>query len=406
MSNWKEGKIVSYLEHGSTPFRKANIALFAGGFVTFAILYSTQPLLPEFSNQFHISPTTASLSLSVTTIALAVFMLISGSLSEAWGRKPIMTVSLFISSLLAVCTAFSPTFHILLAFRILQGVVLAGLPSIAMAYLGEEVDPKSLGLAMGLYISGNSIGGMSGRIITGMLTDAYSWRVAIGVIGLLSILSSMLFWLILPPSRHFRSRKLDSAKLLVSLVQHLKDPGLLCLYGISFLLMGSFVALYNYIGYQLIAPPYNLSQTLVGWIFIVYIVGSFSSTWMGKLADRYGQRKVLWLVIAIKLIGCCLSLNSVLLIKIIGIAVFTFGFFGGHSIASSWVGRRAKKDKAQASSLYLFFYYLGSSISGTAGGMFWSHFGWYGIVAMIAAFLIVALLLSIRLSSISPITEN
>jgi YNFM family putative membrane transporter len=392
--------LVDSIQQGTPAFRKTNLALFAGGFSTFAILYNTQPLMPELSREFHISPSAASLSLSVTTIALAICMLVIGSLSEAWGRKPIMTFSMIVSSLLAVLTAFSPNFHVLLICRVLQGAVLAGLPAIAMAYLGEEIEPKSLGLAMGLYISGNSIGGMGGRIITGMVTDLFNWRVAMGSIGVLSLLAGIFFWLNLRPSKNFHPKPLNLRDLSRSLASQFKDPGLLCLYGIAFLLCGSFVSLYNYIGFQLIAPPYSLSQTLVGWIFIVYIVGTFSSTWMGRVADRYGRRKVLWVALLIMLVGAVLTLNTLLLIKIIGIAIFTFGFFGGHSIASSWVGRRAMHGKAQASSLYLFFYYLGSSVGGTTGGVFWTSRGWTGVVEMIVVFLLLALFLSIKLTRI------
>jgi MFS transporter, YNFM family, putative membrane transport protein len=392
---------MSYTQQGTATYRKVNLALFAGGFTTFAILYSTQPLMPEFSKEFNISPAVASLSLSVTTVTLALSMLLVGSLSEAWGRKRIMTYSLFAASLLAVVIEFVPNFHLLLVFRVVQGLVLAGLPAIAMAYLGEEIEPASLGAAMGLYISGNSIGGMSGRIITGIVTDTFNWRVSLACIGVLSLLASLLFSLTLPPSKNFKPSSPEIGKLFKSMVNHLKDPGLLCLYGIGFLLMGSFVACYNYIGFQLIAPPYLLSQKLVGWIFTIYIVGTFSSTWMGHLADKYGRRRILWTVLLIMFLGAFITLNHSLILKIAGIAILTFGFFGGHSIASSWVGRLATHDRAQASSLYLFFYYVGSSIGGTAAGTFWTAFGWVGVVGMVICFLVLALILSFCLSASS-----
>jgi MFS transporter, YNFM family, putative membrane transport protein len=388
---------MNYIQKGTPAFRKVNLAFFAGGFNTFAIMYATQPLLPEFSKEFHISPTVASLSLSLTTIVLAVSMLFVGSLSEARGRKSIMVFSMVAASALAMVIAFSPSYSVLLAIRILQGIVLAGLPSIAMAYIGEEIEPSSLGVAMGLYISGSTIGGMAGRFIVGSLSDFFDWRVALGGIGLLSLAASLVFWLLLPDSKNFRPRSLEVGKLMNSMISHLRDPGMLCLYGLGFLLLASFVSVYNYIGYQLIAPPYSLSQTLVGWIFIVYTVGTFSSTWMGRMADKYGRRNMLWISLVIMFAGACVTLETNLLIKIFGMAVFTFGFFGGHSIASSWVGRRSTHDKAQASSLYLFFYYVGSSVGGTAGGTFWTKFGWEGVVGMIACFLTLALLLSLRL---------
>ena len=393
---------MSYIQKGTVAFHKTSVALFFGGFTTFAIMYCTQPLLPEFSREFHISPAVASLSLSLTTIALAVSMLLVGSLSEVKGRKPLMILSLLSSSLLAVLTAFVPNYHFLLIFRVFQGLALAGLPAVAMAYLSEEIEPASLGIAMGLYISGNSVGGMGGRIIIGMLSDYFNWRVALGSIGILSILASLAFWYLLPESKNFQPRTFEIRKLLKSMTNHLKDPGLLCLYGIGFFLMGSFVTLFNYIGYQLIAPPYSLSQTIVGWIFVIYIVGTFSSTWMGRLADVHGRRQMLWAALLIMAFGAGITLCTSLVLKILGIAIFTFGFFGSHSLASSWVGYWAIHDKAQASSLYLFFYYAGSSIGGTAGGTFWSAFGWGGVISIILGFLLLALLLSIRLNSIVP----
>jgi YNFM family putative membrane transporter len=396
---------VSYIKKGTSAFHKTNIALVAAGFSTFANLYCVQPLLPEFSKEFHISPATSSLALSLTTVTLAISMLLIGSLSESWGRKPVMAFSMAAVSVLAMLTAFMPNFHFLLVARILQGVVFAGLPAIAMAYLGEEIDPASLGVAMGLYISGNTFGGLGGRVIVGMVTDYFNWRVAIASIGGLSVIASLVFWFTLPASRNFQPRKLELSKLVKSMVSHLKDPGLLCLYGIGFLLMGSFVTLYNYIGFQLTAPPYSLSQTLVGWIFIIYLVGTFSSTWFGSLADKYGRRTMLLIAIFIMFIGAVITLNPFLPVKIVGIAIFTFGFFGGHSIASSWVGRRVTHDKAQASSLYLFFYYVGSSIGGTAGGVFWTNYGWVGVISMIIGFLALSLVLSACLYLITKQTS-
>ncbi|HHY73393.1 MAG TPA: MFS transporter [Bacillus bacterium] len=392
---------MDYIQRGTHTFKLVNIALFAGGFNTFAILWGTQPLLPEIAKEFHLSPAVSSLSLSSTTIALAISMIIAGSLSEVFGRKPVMTFALVASSILSILTAFSPTFHLLLLCRILQGITLAGLPAVAMAYLGEEIEAKSLGFAMGLYISGNSVGGMSGRIISGILTDLFSWRIALAGIGIVSLLASIIFWFILPKSSHFKPRKFAIKPLVSSLFSQFKEPGLIYIFMTGFLLMGSFISLYNYIGFQLIEPPYSLSQTLVGFIFIVYTIGTFSSTWMGMLADNHGKKKLLQISLIILLLGACITLHTALSLKIIGIAVFTFGFFAGHSIASSWVGQLATHDKAQAAALYLFFYYFGSSIGGTISGTFYSRFGWVGVISMIVVFTSISIILSLRLGTIT-----
>lgn len=391
----REAKAMDYIQKGSKQFLLANLALFAAGFITFANLYSTQPLLPQFSVEFQISPATASLSLSVATVSLAISLLLFGSLSEAWGRKIIMTVSIVAASLCTIMLTFTPSFEALLVIRALQGFVFAGVPAIAMAYLGEEIDSSSLGIAMGLYISGNSIGGLAGRIIMGTMTDLFSWQMGMLVLGLLSLVISLYFIWALPPSKHFTPRPLKLVALTKSLLQHLRDTVLVSLFGIGFLLMGSFVTLYNYISYKLLGPPYYLSATIVGWIFIVYLVGTFSSAWFGTLSDRFGRPFVLLAGIVIMLCGAVCTLPMQLWIKIIGIVIFTFGFFGAHSIASGAVSARAKHDKAQASALYLFAYYIGSSIGGTTGGFFWQHYGWNGIVLFITAMLICAGILAI-----------
>lgn len=388
---------MDYIQKGTKDFRKTNLALFAAGFITFANLYSTQAVLPEFTKEFHISPALASLSLSFATFALAISLVIFGSLSEAWGRKQLMTLSIVSASILTLAIAFSPSFELLLILRVIQGIAFAGLPAIAMAYLGEEVDAKSLGVAMGLYISGNSVGGLAGRIIMGTMTDLFSWKVGMIFLGLLSIVISVYFIVALPNSKHFEPRKLQFKSLVSSLLAHLKNPGMLCLFGIGFTLMASFVSLYNYISFKLLDPPYSLSTTIVGWIFIIYLVGTFSSTWFGSLADRYGRPRVLIAGIIIMFAGGLITLDVHLVLKIAGITIFTFGFFGAHSIASGWVSHRATHDKAQASSLYLFFYYFGSSIGGTAAGVFWSKFGWGGVIGLIAFFLLGAIVLSYSL---------
>jgi MFS transporter, YNFM family, putative membrane transport protein len=390
------------LESGTPAFRRLNLALFAAGFATFAILYCVQPLLPIFSQEFHVSPAVSSLSLSLTTGLLAVSMLVTGTLSDVWGRKPVMVASLLSSAALTILSAAAPNWPLLLVARILMGVTLSGLPAVAMAYVSEEVQPKSIGLAMGLFIGGNAIGGMAGRILGGALTDLGSWRLAVGAIGALGLIAALLAWRSLPNSAHFLPRRANPTELLRSFADHVRDRGLRSLYAEAFLLMGAFVTLYNYLGYRLIAPPYDLSQTAIGAIFVIYLVGTAGSAWVGDLAGRLGRPRVFWVMIAITFGGALLTLFGSLVAILAGMVIVTFGFFAAHSVASSWVGHRARTAKAQASALYLFCYYFGSSAIGTLGGFFWARFGWGGVVGLVSVLLLTALGLGLRLSALPP----
>lgn len=391
---------MTYIKENTKEFRKTNIALFLGAFNTFAILYSTQPIFPNLAQEFNLSPATSSLSLSAATMTLAISLLIVGSVSEVFGRKPVMSVSIILSSVLAILTAFVPNYQSLIAIRILQGFASAGLPAIAMAYISEEIEPKSISAAMGLYIGGNTVGGMSGRLIIGTLTNLFNWRLALGCIGIIGLTNSILFVKLLPKSKNFNARKFEIISLTKSLIGHVKNHNLLCLYGMGFLLMGSFVSLYNYIGFQLIAPPYNMNPTLVSFIFVLYLVGTFSSSFLSRMSDKYGRFEIITLSMVCMLSGALITLGNSILLKVLGIGVLTFGYFGCHSIISASVGRIATHDKGQASSLYLFFYYAGSSIGGTTSGIFLQSHGWQGVISVIVCFVSIAIVLTFILSRI------
>ena len=281
------------IERGTAAFWRTNLGLFAAGLATFALLYCVQPLMPLFTGVFHIDPAQSALTLSVTTMPLAFAMLVASGVSEAVGRKPVMVASLLASSVLAVLCAFAPAFGWLLLLRGLMGLTLSGLPAVAMAYVAEEMHPKAAGLAMGLYIGGSAIGGLSGRLLSGALADWSSWRTALAAIGIEGLACGLLLWRGLPASVHFEPRPLHPRALLGSYLRHLGRPVLPWLFLEGFLLMGSFVTLYNFIGYRLMAPPYGLSQTSVGLIFCVYLTGVASSPLMGNLAMRAGRRVVM-----------------------------------------------------------------------------------------------------------------
>ncbi len=390
---------MSYIEAGSREYRRALICMLLGSLVTFATLYCPQPLISVFSEEYHISPATASFTISFATAALAITMLFVPLLANAWGRRKVMTVSLFLTSVLAILSAFGHDFRLLLTFRLLEGISLAGFPATAMAYLGEEFSPRSIGGITGVYVAGTGIGGFVGRVVIGTLTDYFSWPVALLSLGIVSLGCSLWFWLNLPESRNFRCAKLSWNQWACQLKAGLCHKNLVRLYGIGFLFMGAYATLLNYIGYPLRQAPYHLSQTVLGLLFAVNLLGLWSSVLFGRLADRFSRvRVILWAVLLLGA-GALLTMAAPLIVKIIGLTVFVFGFFAGHAVASGWVGLAAPAaNKAQAASLYLLFYYTGSSLIGWSGGFFWAGFGWAGVIGLIVVLLGIAGWLASRTS--------
>lgn len=387
----------TWIERGSPQFMRVTLALFSAGLATFALLYCVQPILPVLSQQFGVSPAQSSISLSLSTGLMALGLLFTGPLSDAVGRKSVMVTALMLA---AVCTLISATMSSwqgILLMRALTGLSLSGVAAVGMTYLSEEIHPRVIAFSMGLYISGNSIGGMSGRLLTGVLTDFFSWRIAIGVIGCFSLAGALMFWKILPASRHFRPSSLRPRSLLINFRLHWRDKGLPLLFAEGFLLMGAFVTLFNYIGYRLLNAPWSLSQAVVGLLSVVYLTGSWSSPKAGAMTMKFGRGPVMTGATSIMLAGLLLTAFHSLWLILPGMMLFTAGFFAAHSVASGWIGPRARRAKGQASSLYLFSYYLGSSVAGTLGGVFWHRYGWTGVTLFISALLVLALLVGWRL---------
>jgi YNFM family putative membrane transporter len=390
------------IARGGRDFVRTMAALFSGGFSTFALLYSAQPVLPTFAQEFHLSPAASSLALSATTGTLALALLIAGTISDVFGRKRVMVVSLAAASAITVLAAFAQNWSQLIALRALTGLALSGLPAVAMAYLADEMAASAIGFAMGLYIAGNTVGGLSGRLVGAVSADYGAWRLGFAAIGAIGLVSVALFAKALPESRAFSPVRPDHCALWKSLIGHFADPGLRLLFLTGFLVMGCFVTVYNYIGFRLLEPPFSLSQTQVGLIFLLYLVGGVSSTTMGELSSRYGRRRILWMAMTTMLVGVVATLANDLALIILGVALITIGFFGAHSIASSWVGLRPESAKAQAASLYLLFYYLGSSVVGTMGGLFYARDGWNGVAALVGALIVVGVGVSVLLARVPP----
>jgi YNFM family putative membrane transporter len=388
----------SYLRRGTPAYRRATLAMFCAGFSSFALLYTVQPLLPLLARAFRVGPAEASLAMSMATGGMACALLIVGALSDRLGRKALMSVSMFAVVAFTLAAAAAPSWPLFLTARFLAGASMSGVPAVAMAYLAEEVEPEALGAAMGLYIGSGALGGMGGRMFAGVLADLTgSWRLAVAGFALVALVTAILFVMLLPPSRRFvpapPGRALQHLRRLFEL---LRDPALPWLCGAGFIMLGVFVATFNGVTFRLSAPPFSLPNTVVGAIFLVYLVGAPVSTAFGRLSDRFGRPGTLIVGLVCVAAGLAITLPDNLFLIAAGLALVTCGFFGAHAIASAWAASRAPTARGQAAALYLLFYYLGPFPFGALGGALWSRSGWTGLalclgLLMLAPAAIVAL---------------
>lgn len=375
---------------GTPGFARLNGAMVLAGLAAFGMLYAAQPVLPQLGEEFDVGPGAASLTVSATTGALALSVLPAAWVGRRWGRGPTMRWGLVASVLLTAAVALAPGFGTLVVLRVLTGLALALVVGVAMGHVGSEVHPAGLGSAMGLYVAGNSLGGVLGRLVTAGVSDLGSWRGGVVALALGAALATAAFWRLLPDSVDPGSEARGPA-----------GPGertgpvswvaLLALLSIPFWLMGGFVATYNYLGFRLSDAPFELPPALLGLVFLAYLAGTVTSAVAGRAADAYGRPRVLAVAVLVMAGGTALTVPDHLVAVVAGLVVLTGGFFAAHAVASGWAPVVGGPVAGRASAAYVMAYYAGSSVFGLLLGSAWSGDGWDGVAAAVGVLVALAL---------------
>ena len=381
---------------GSTDYRRLLAALFCAGVATFAQLYSPQAVLPLIARDLGTGAADTALTVSAATIGLAVGVIPWAALADRIGRVQVMAISVTAATVLGLLVPFSPSYQLLLCGRFLEGLVVAGVPAVAVAYLTEEINAGHAARAAGTYVAGTTIGGLTGRLVTGPVAELFGWRIGVLTVAALCGLAALAFVKLAPPAQGFAPTR-TQRDLARRLLLNLRSPRQLVLYGQAFLLMGGFVAIYNFLGFRLTSAPFHLPQTLVSLIFLAYLAGTWASARAGAEATRFGRKAVLLASIVTMIAGVTITLSNNVVAVLVGLVITTAGFFGAHAVASGWVGSAAADGKAQASSLYNLFYYGGSSAVGWFGGVAFDAAGWTAVAGTVIGLAALAGLLALTL---------
>src|ERR1700712_433013 len=374
---------------GSAAYGRLLAALFCAGVATFAQLYSPQAVLPLISSDLGVGAANAALLVSASTVGLAIGVIPWSALADRIGRVKSISISVTVATVVGLVVPFAPTFELLLVGRFIEGLMVGGVPAIAVAYLTEEVNSVHAARAAGTFVAGTTIGGLLGRLVSSPAAEVAGWRIGVFTVAVLCGLAAMGFVKLAPephgftPSSHGGTK--PEGSLGHRLAPNLRTPRQLALFAQGFLLMGGFVALYNFLGFRLTRAPFDLSASMVSLVFLAYLAGTWASSRAGAEAARFGRKPVLLLSVAVMMVGVAITLSDNLIAVLLGLVVATAGFFGAHSTAAGWTGQAAPVGKAQASSLYNLFYYGGSSAIGWLGGVAFDAHGWTAVAAAILA---------------------
>ncbi|MDT0190446.1 MFS transporter [Rothia terrae] len=321
---------------------------------------------------------------------MALASIVWAFVADAWGRARTMILGLSLATLLGLCLPWVSSYPLLLGLRVFEGIFLAAVTGVAISFIVSVTHFSAQVTATSLFISGTSLGGLVGRLVSGVLVELVGWRWTLMAVSILATCAASFFAVLLSrgalaqAAASFNSLTKPNATKdgfsLTHLVQklwvNLKHPKLLLLYFAAFSLMGAFVSIYNYIGFVLEAPPYSLPVSLISFLFLTYLFGTFSSATASKLARRFSAKKVLVACSLLMAGGIALTALSPLPVIIAGLVILTTGFFAAHALASGQVGIIATRAKTQATALYNVFYYVGSASVGWATGLLLAHEGW------------------------------
>jgi MFS transporter, YNFM family, putative membrane transport protein len=374
----------------TSPGPATALLLYLAATTAFVAMYLPQPILPVLARDFGVSPSAASLTVSALIFSLALSSLLIGPMSDRIGRKPLMAAALILLAVPSLLCAFAPNITVLLLLRFLQGMLLPGITAISVAYIAEEFPPQWLGPLLGGYIASNVLGGLLSRVLSGFTAEAFGWPWAFVMSAALSFAVGLLLLLFLPPSRRFvASDRLSRAYR--GMIRHLKNPRLLGAYGVGFALFFAFMAVFTYLPFYLEAPPFGFSPAAIGLVYTVYAAGVISSPVAGLLSRGLGRQMLMVFALAFLVLANLGTLYADATLLILCLILLCFANFATQSTATAYTAAQAAENRAGATALYLFAYYVGGSLGAYLPGLLWPPYGWAGVVALTVTALMMAL---------------
>ena len=322
------------------------------GYCAFINLYSPQSILPLLSQEFGAGAAEVSTIITVSTLAVALTAPFTGTVADVLGRKRVIVAAMFVLVIPTVMVGLSTNLPALIFWRAVQGMVLPPIFAVMVAYIGDELPRHEATTVAGIYSSGSSLGGFSGRLFTGLLADLISWRAGFMALAAIAFAGAIVVAFLLPHERKF----VRSEGLLASgkqMLAHLRNGQLIATYAVGFGVLFNFITTFTYVSFYLAAPPFNLSASWLGAIFVVYLTGSVLTPWTGWAVGRFGRRRFTVRVIAVWAVGIALTLAPSLPLIIAGLALCAGCGLICQAVSTGYVTVTAKAGRSSAVGLYV-----------------------------------------------------
>ncbi len=344
----------------------------------FTNVYITQPVLPVLQQEFGVTPSQASLTMSAVIFGMALANLPFGALADIFSvRWLIFSGSLVVAGSGLFCAA-TQHFWPLVAARWLQGLFIPAMTTCLAAYLASNMPPERLNVTMGSYVSATVAGGLGGRLLGGFIHPPLHWRYAFVTAALALLAAAVAAVLWLPEGKG--PRKITAEK--ISFLYFLSDMQVVRVLLVPFGAFFVFSSSFNYLPFYLAGPPFRASTEVITMFYLTYLMGIVIGPLAGKLSNRIGNGWAMVggaVVFSLALLTTLVKSMPVIVLALIGICA---GFFTIHAAAAGALNRRVHAGQGKANSLYVLLYYLGGSLGITLSGYAYSHIGWPGVVGL------------------------
>lgn len=353
------------------------------GFTAFLSLYAPQPLLPLFERVFGADHFHSSLTITATTIAVAIAAPFVGRVADVVGKRRVIVTAAFVLALATFMAATSRSLDQVIAWRFAQGIATPGVFAVAVAFIHDRWEGARAATTTAAYVTGTVIGGFSGRVVSGQAAAMWGWRASFVSIGALSLVCALLLAAQLPPDRTTHSAHSDPDAAKRRLWSRLTSRALLGTYAAGFCVLFTQIAMFTYVTFHLAAPPFLLSTAALGWLFAVYLAGAVVTPLSGGWINAYGYRVTLAIAMALGVVGSLLTLGHALAAVVVGLALVCSGVFVAQAAANGYIGVAATSDRGLAVGMYATCYYVGGSVGGVLPALFWNTGEWPACVALV-----------------------
>ena len=334
---------------------KLQLIVFALVAAAFTTIYITQPVLPVLLAEFSTTLIRVSMSVSMVILGMAISNLPFGFLADRFPIRPIIFIGGLMVATFGVICALATDIRFLIAARFFQGLFIPSMTTCIAAYLAKTLPAEKLNMVMGSYVSATVLGGMTGRLIGGLIRPPLNWRHALVAASILVLVAVISAFKGLPKTVTKPAPDETSGGLL----QFLGRGDLLRIYFCGAGSFAIFSSIFNYLPFRLTSAPFNYSTQRTTLLYLVYVVGIFMGPLAGKASNRFGTGRTILLGTFILSGALALLLFPSIPMVISGLVFLCAGFFAIHTSAVGALNQKLNAGQGTANAVYVLFYYVG-----------------------------------------------